>query len=54
MMAVKKKGYPKGCSYCGYKWIARIENPKECPACKHRFDYQKFRKQATLRKCKVV
>lgn len=50
MAVTKKKGYPKGCSHCGYKWTARIEDPKECPACKYRFDYQKFRKQAIIRK----
>jgi hypothetical protein len=24
------------CLLCDYKWEARIENPKECPACKSR------------------
>ena len=22
------------CPFCGYKWIARVEKPKECPLCK--------------------
>jgi len=24
------------CLRCGYQWIARTEQPKECPACKAR------------------
>jgi predicted Zn-ribbon and HTH transcriptional regulator len=46
----KKIGFLKECGNCGYKWKARIESPKECPACKYRFDYDKYRKQAILRK----
>jgi rubrerythrin len=52
MIATKKKGFPKKCISCGYTWTARIENPKECPACKFRFDYHKYRKQANLRKAR--
>jgi hypothetical protein len=22
---------------CHYRWIPRVQNPKECPDCKHRF-----------------
>jgi Holliday junction resolvase len=29
----------KKCSYCDYQWEARIEHPKSCPKCKHRFDF---------------
>jgi len=31
-MAVKKK---VRCRFCRYEWYARVENPKECPLCKH-------------------
>ncbi len=24
------------CGKCGYSWVPRKENPKECPACKNR------------------
>ena len=24
------------CKKCGYSWISRIEQPKECPNCKNR------------------
>ena len=24
------------CNKCGYEWVARTENPKECPECKSR------------------
>jgi rubrerythrin len=26
------------CSFCGYEWVPRVENPKECPNCKRRFN----------------
>lgn len=52
MVIMKKKTYPKKCNVCGYSWFARLENPKECPRCKYRFDYKEGRKQSTLRKCK--
>ena len=29
------------CRYCGYKWKAKVDNPKACPRCKTRFDYMK-------------
>ena len=29
-----KKGKKISCGYCGYMWIPRIKNPKECPKCK--------------------
>lgn len=28
------------CPNCKYKWIARVEFPKECPDCKFRFKYK--------------
>jgi len=28
---MKKK---QTCRKCGYKWVSRIENPKQCPNCK--------------------
>lgn len=21
------------CQFCGYRWVARIENPRRCPSC---------------------
>jgi rubrerythrin len=24
------------CGKCGYSWVPRKDNPKECPACKNR------------------
>jgi rubrerythrin len=31
------------CVHCGYKWIARVPNPKACPNCKQ---YQvKYKKE---------
>jgi hypothetical protein len=24
------------CTYCGYRWISRMRDPKECPRCKTR------------------
>lgn len=27
------------CNKCDYDWESRIENPKECPRCKTRLDY---------------
>lgn len=39
------------CKACGYEWIARVHNPKQCPRCK-RYDFEqeiaarkKFKKQ---------
>ena len=26
----------KECFRCGYKWLSRKDNPKECPKCKKR------------------
>jgi len=26
-------GVVKRCPYCGYEWVARVENPKKCPKC---------------------
>jgi len=31
------------CIHCDYLWESRIENPKSCPRCKRRFDYEKAR-----------
>ena len=28
------------CTKCGYTWIPRVKNPKECPKCKTRIDYK--------------
>lgn len=28
------------CKFCGYEWEARAEEPKACPRCKRRFDYE--------------
>jgi len=25
------------CKKCGYEWVPRVENPKECPNCKSRY-----------------
>jgi predicted Zn-ribbon and HTH transcriptional regulator len=30
------------CEYCNYEWETRVENPKACPRCKRRFDYDKI------------
>ena len=30
------------CPRCGYGWTSRIKQPKECPRCKGRMDYQPF------------
>ena len=27
------------CKHCGYKWEARVADPKTCPRCKYRMDY---------------
>lgn len=27
------------CFRCGYNWPTRIDNPKSCPRCKTRLDY---------------
>jgi hypothetical protein len=27
------------CPRCGYEWMAKVPNPKECPRCKGRLDY---------------
>jgi rubrerythrin len=26
------------CPKCGYTWIPRVKNPKECPRCKKRLE----------------
>lgn len=31
--------YEITCSKCGYKWIPRKEEPKACPRCKSRLDW---------------
>ena len=31
---------PMKCSRCGYEWESKIPQPKECPRCKGRLDYQ--------------
>ena len=31
----------KQCPYCKHEWEARVDNPKECPRCKNRLDYQR-------------
>ena len=32
-----KKGFRFHCKVCQYDWVSKINNPKECPACKSRF-----------------
>jgi len=32
------------CEKCSYEWEARVDNPKSCPRCKFRFDYDEARK----------
>jgi len=27
------------CKFCKYEWEPRVKNPKACPKCKRRFDY---------------
>ncbi|MDP2749566.1 MAG: hypothetical protein Q8O89_01895 [Nanoarchaeota archaeon] len=27
------------CELCTYEWQPRVDNPKACPRCKRRFDY---------------
>ena len=39
-MIVKNTIYQKECDFCSYTWAARIKNPKSCPRCKRRFDYE--------------
>lgn len=29
------------CPKCNYQWKPRVENPKECPRCKSRLDYER-------------
>lgn len=29
------------CEKCKYKWIARVEKPKQCPNCKRQIIYEK-------------
>ncbi|HIH17886.1 MAG TPA: hypothetical protein HA282_00215 [Nanoarchaeota archaeon] len=31
----------KTCIKCKYEWSPRIEEPKECPRCKTRLDWEK-------------
>ena len=33
------------CKKCEYEWETRVENPKSCPRCKSRFDYEEVRKK---------
>lgn len=33
----------KSCEFCTYKWQSRVKEPKACPRCKRRFDYQEAR-----------
>ena len=28
------------CGKCEYEWISRVDNPKACPRCKTRLDYE--------------
>lgn len=28
------------CEHCGYEWENRTKEPKSCPRCKKRFDYE--------------
>lgn len=32
------------CDKCGWEWLSRVENPKQCPRCK-RYDWKKEEKQ---------
>lgn len=29
------------CKKCGYKWVARVQQPKQCPNCKRQIKYEK-------------
>lgn len=29
------------CKYCEYEWSSRVREPKACPRCKRRLDYEK-------------
>jgi predicted Zn-ribbon and HTH transcriptional regulator len=29
------------CPKCGYAWESRVEEPKSCPRCKTRLDFQR-------------
>ncbi len=31
----------KTCPKCDYEWESRVEEPKACPRCKSRLDYQR-------------
>jgi predicted Zn-ribbon and HTH transcriptional regulator len=31
------------CLKCEYDWETRVENPKECPRCKTRMDYNEIK-----------
>jgi hypothetical protein len=37
---VNKQAFVKDCKFCFYSWQARVEQPKSCPRCKRRFDYE--------------
>ncbi len=32
------------CNVCNYEWTPRVDNPKSCPRCKRRFDYDIVKK----------
>jgi predicted Zn-ribbon and HTH transcriptional regulator len=31
------------CKKCNYEWEPRVENPKSCPRCKYRLDYEEIK-----------
>jgi hypothetical protein len=33
------------CKFCDYSWKARVDQPKECPRCKNRLDYDRDQKK---------
>jgi len=42
------------CPKCNYEWESRTKNPKACPRCKTRLDYQKPFKKVNYEKSKVT
>ncbi|MBI2564986.1 hypothetical protein HYV79_03290 [Candidatus Woesearchaeota archaeon] len=43
------------CRMCNYEWNPRVKDPKACPSCKYRFDYEfaKKKRQEVLNQIRI-